>query len=131
MKLTDMSEKQIERYAAVEVMGLKDIFVSDDGCVYYPDTRIAPDEPYADLTFSPLTKADDDVMVLDEVVANWDFTDQRKFHTYIAGFFSRRVNSAIKDDVGISYLHFLGYETGFYTRAAVAVVLGKKEKKDD
>ena len=120
MKTIDqLPEAEIVRIAAVEVMGLEVheewTKITKESSEDYKGVGVYAERGYTQ-SFSPLTDANDDVMVLDFINANWSHDDRTSFAVKLQTMHHGNLNR---------------YRIGDYTRAAVAVVLARKEKEDD
>ena len=122
MKITDMSDEQIERYSAEKVLGAVLYAPTDVPSRYTGLYRMNVGGPLED--FCPLTDANDDVKVLD-VVRKWNSYRLVEFSVLLGKLYSER-NQTFAWEINFSM-----YEIGDYTRSAVAVMLAKKETGDE
>lgn len=115
MKTIDqLTDAEITRIAAEDVMGWTR---QTEQCWWRNKVTI---QKVAPPTFSPLTDANDDAMVRDRV-KKWCCDDRKSFKMARAKIRSVRHNGGCWG---------IYEETGDDTRAAVAVILAIKEKKD-
>ena len=119
MKTIDqLTEREIVRIAAEDVMGYDILSTRNCGallCLKHPNITQR-------IVFSPPTDANDDVKVLEHVLSEWNLHELLAVDTKLAEL------SADMDRGVVG--NFLFYKAGDYTRAAVAVVLARKEQED-